>query len=159
MPDYRNFADSIFSPEIWQNEGRVWLILALSLLAVIAIVFMFGRSYRNEALIFASFWTGVTVVGLFTIGTLFCGSLFVDSFNQKVADHNIGVKYDDSKINISYHSMRENTVYARYTDGAAKIDDQVKFVFDKNSVEPFIFKSTGSSENFEKITAAISRAR
>jgi hypothetical protein len=158
MPDYRNFADSIFSPEIWQNEGRVWLILALSLLAVISVVFLFARSYRNEAAIFASFYTGIVVVAAMG-GTLLFGSFVVEGFNQEVANHNIGVKYDDSKINISYHSMRENTVYARYTDGASQIDDQVKFVFEKNSVEPFIFKSTGSAENFEKITAAISKAR
>lgn len=156
MPDYRNFADSIFSPEIWNNEGRVWLILALSLLAVIFTMLMFARSYRNEALVSASFWTGVVVVGAM-VTTVISGPFIVEGFNQNVASHNIAVKYDDSKIKTSYYVWKDQTVIARYTDGASKIDDQIKFVFDKDSVEPFMLQKTGSAENFEKITAAVSR--
>lgn len=159
MPDYRNFADSIFSREIWDNEGRFWLLLTLSLLAVIFVVLMFARSYRNDALISAATGTGVVVTAAFFIGIFAFGPLFVEGFNQNVASHNISVKYDDSKIKTSYYVWKDQTVVARYTDGAEKIDDQVKFVFDKNSVEPFIFQSTGSAENFSKIKDSISKSR
>lgn len=156
MSDYRNFADSIFSSEIWGNEGSIYLIIASVVLLVLIVVFL--ASFKWDKWEWAG---GASLAGLVIYAAIvlifFCFSpLFLQGFNQSVAEHNISEKYNASKIHaISY--FNENTLYARYTDGPSSIDDEVKFVFENNNPEPFIFQDTGSAENFSKIKSAISK--
>lgn len=158
MNDYRNFADSIFSPEIWTHEGIIPLVAAIALLLTFVVSLFLSKKFNNKKLNNLSFYA-VFTVAIGAILVFICGSFLVEGFNQNVATHNIGVKYDDSKLKTSYYVMKDKTVYVRYTDGASQIDDRIKVVFDKNGNEPFIFQDTGSSENFSKIKEAITKSR
>lgn len=155
-PEYRNFADSFFSSEIWQNEGRIPLIIALVLLAAIFMGFMFGKSYKNEKLSMFSFYS-LVCYGVGALLILMFQSFIVEGFNQDVANQNIAVKYDSGRLETIYHADNGKTVFAKFTDGAEQIDARVKFVFEKNGTEPFYIKSTESEENFNKIKASISK--
>lgn len=157
MTDYRDFAGSILSREIWNNEGRFWLILTLSILAIIAVVFLFARSYRNDSLMFASFSATVMVVGVIICVGIF-GQLFTNDFNRIVAQHNVAAKYDDSKLQNFTYDAYERTLKARYTDKESNIREELTFMFKEDKAEPLLVKSNNSDDNFDKIEKTISKA-
>jgi hypothetical protein len=157
MSDYRNFADSIFSPEIWSNEGHFWLLLAFSVLAVASVVFLFARSYHNEKLMLATLWVGSGVVAVWIIVAIF-GPYVVNDFNRNVAEKNIAAKYDTSKLKFNYYDPVTKTVRAYYSDKNSSTNKELTFTFEKSGTEPFLVKyiSDDSLNNIEKV---ISKAR
>jgi hypothetical protein len=156
MTDYRNFADSVFSREIWNNEGHYWLLLAFSVLAVASVVFLFARSYRNEALMLATLWVGSGVIAAGVIAAIF-GPYVVNDFNRNVAEVNIAAKYDESKLKFNYYDSATKTVRAFYSDKDSNTHKQLTFTFEKNGTEPFLVKYI-SDDSLNNIEKAISKA-
>jgi ABC-type lipoprotein release transport system permease subunit len=156
MPDYRNFADSVFSREIWNNEGHFWLLLAFSVLAVTSVVFLFARSYHNEKLLLATLWVGSGVVAVGVIVMIF-GPYVVNDFNRNVVETNIAAKYDTSKLKFNYYDPATKTVRAYYADKDSSTNKELTFTFEKDGIEPFLVKYI-SDDSLNNIEKAISKA-
>jgi hypothetical protein len=154
MTDYRNFADSIFSREIWDNEGRFWLIVTLSVLAAVMIALMFARSYRNEFLTACYTWIAISISGVIILVGVF-GSFITNDFNRIVAEKNISAKYDASKLKFNHYDSKTKTVRAFYSDKDTSTNKQLTFTFEKSGTEPFLVKYISDDSLIEK---AISKA-
>lgn len=158
MPDYRNFADSIFSSEIWQNEGLFWLVLAAVILAQSAGFWLLSKHTKDDALQFATFWTAFIVVIAFALIVPLFSTDITRDFNRNVAEKNISAKYDVSKLKFDYYDPKTKTVRAYYSDKASSMNKELTFTFEKNEAEPFLVKYI-SDDSLNNIEKAISKAK
>lgn len=147
MPDYRDFAESLFSSVIWANEGRLLLVFGIVIIIAAGTLFLHGlissqTKFSRYALI---------LLGVFAVGMFMSSSSIVNSVNKNVAKHNIAVKYQTSDLQFLSYSNSEGLLTARYTDKNSNFSEVITFAFVKDNTEPFLIKRNNTEQNFRKI--------
>lgn len=156
MPNYRDFADSIFSSEIWQNEGRPWIYFALGIVFIAILSYGYSGRHPNKTLENSSIWA-MLAVSLTVICAIVFGQQTVDSINQNIAKNNISQKYDTSKLKFLRYDNTERLVTASYTDRNTGRHEAITFSFDYGEKEPFLVKTGASGEYLSNIEKDILR--
>lgn len=147
MPDYRDFAESFFSPAIWENEGKPWLVIGIVVIIVIGTLIRYAQSTVQTRYYFYA----LTLIGVSFACTFALNFYIVDSVNQNVAKHNIAEKYNTSSLKSLTYNANERTITALYTNKRLNLSEEATFGFIKGNNAPFLIKRSNTEENFRKI--------